>query len=78
MFAGLSAWLVLAYADDPGTAMLLFALVIVGGAVVTLLMVVMRALLHRATRLNTELEGSSDADRGPAGCGAGQAQDVGR
>lgn len=56
MFAGLSAWLVLAYADDPGTPMLLFALVIVG-AVVTLLMVVMRALLHRATRLNTELEG---------------------
>ena len=41
---------------DPGTPMVLFAIVLVG-AVVVLLMVVLRALLRQATALRTDLEG---------------------
>ena len=43
-------------ADDPGLPLLMFLLV-VGGAVLGLLMVVMRALLHQATTLRTDMEG---------------------
>jgi hypothetical protein len=58
-----AAWVVLAgvllyvglNADDPGTPLLLFLLV-VGVAVVGLLMVVMRALLRQATTLRTDME----------------------
>ncbi len=42
-------------ADDPGGPLLLFVLT-VGGAVVGLLMVVMRALLRRATTLRTDMD----------------------
>ena len=42
-------------ADDPGLPMLLFFLV-VGGAVLGLPMVVMRALLRQATTLRTDME----------------------
>jgi hypothetical protein len=42
-------------ADDPGLPLLMFLLV-VGGAVLGLLMVVMRELLRRATTLRTEME----------------------
>lgn len=42
-------------ADDPGLPLVMFLLV-VGGAVLGLLMVVMRALLRRATTLRTDLE----------------------
>lgn len=42
-------------ADDPGLPLLLF-LMVVGTAVVGLLMVVMRALLRRATTLRSDLE----------------------
>lgn len=42
-------------ADDPGLPLLLFLLVMVG-AVVGLLMVVMRALLRQATALRTDME----------------------
>jgi hypothetical protein len=42
-------------ADDPGLPLLLFLLV-VGGAVLGLLMVVMRALLRQATTLRTDME----------------------
>ncbi|MEV5303045.1 DUF2975 domain-containing protein [Amycolatopsis methanolica] len=42
-------------ADDPGLPLVLFLLV-VGGAVVGLLMVVMRALLRQATTLRTDME----------------------
>ena len=41
---------------DPGTPMALFA-VVLAGAVVVLLMVVLRALLRQATELRTDLEG---------------------
>ena len=43
-------------ADDPGAPMLLF-LLLVSGAVLGLLMVVMRALLRQATTLRTDMEG---------------------
>lgn len=42
-------------ADDPGMPMLMF-LILVGGAVLMLLMVVMRALLRQATTLRTEMD----------------------
>lgn len=42
-------------ADDPGVPILLFVLT-TGGAVVGLLMVVMRALLRRATTLRTDMD----------------------
>jgi hypothetical protein len=42
-------------ADDPGTPLLLF-LLLVGVAVLGLLMVVMRALLRQATTLRTDME----------------------
>lgn len=42
-------------ADDPGLPLLLF-LMLVGGAVLGLLMVVMRALLRQATMLRTDME----------------------
>jgi len=59
----LAAWLVLLaiflwvgfQADDPGAPMLLF-LVLVAGAVLGLLMVVMRALLRQATTLRTDMD----------------------
>jgi hypothetical protein len=59
-----SAWVVLLglflyvgfKADDPGTPLLMF-LLLVGVAVVNLLMVVMRALLRQATTLQTDMEG---------------------
>ena len=58
-----AAWLVLLaiflwvgfHADDPGVPMLLF-LLLVGGAVLGLLMVVMRALLRQATTLRTDMD----------------------
>jgi hypothetical protein len=42
-------------ADDPGTPLLLF-LMLIGVAVLGLLMVVMRALLRKATTLRTDME----------------------
>ena len=42
-------------ADDPGVPILLM-LMLVGGAVLGLLMVVMRALLRQATALRTDME----------------------
>lgn len=42
--------------DDPGTPLLLIAMVLAGGTVV-LLMYVMRALLRQATTLRAEMEG---------------------
>jgi len=58
-----AAWLVLLaiflwvgfQADDPGVPMLLF-LLLVAGAVLGLLMVVMRALLRQATTLRTDMD----------------------
>ncbi len=44
----------IAKADDPGTPILLLGLVLTGGVLV-LLMVVMRALLHQATTLQTDM-----------------------
>jgi hypothetical protein len=43
------------HADDPGTPMLMF-LILVGGAVLGLLLVVMRALLRQATTLRTDMD----------------------
>lgn len=42
-------------ADDPGMPMILM-LMLAGGAVIGLLMVVMRALLRQATALQTDME----------------------
>ena len=58
-----AAWLVLLaiflwvgfQADDPGVPMLLF-LLLVAGAVLGLLMIVMRALLRQATTLRTDMD----------------------
>ncbi|MFE5836496.1 DUF2975 domain-containing protein [Arthrobacter sp. NPDC056493] len=63
VWAVLTAWILLAgvfvfivlNADDPGVPMLL-TLMLVGGAVIGLLMVVMRALLRQATALRTDME----------------------
>lgn len=63
VWAVLTAWVLLAglflfivlNADDPGVPMILM-LMLVGGAVVGLLMVVMRALLRQATALRTDME----------------------
>jgi len=54
LLLGVSLYAV-ADADDPGMPMLLF-LLLVAGAVLGLLMVVMRALLRQATTLRTDLE----------------------
>jgi hypothetical protein len=54
LFAGLFIYVGLS-ADDPGTPLLLFLLV-VAGAVLGLLMVVLRALLRNATALRSDLE----------------------
>ena len=43
------------HADDPGTPILMF-LILVGGAVFGLLLVVMRALLRQATTLRTDMD----------------------
>jgi Protein of unknown function (DUF2975) len=63
VWAIVAAWVVLLgvflyvgfRADDPGVPLLLF-LLLVGVAVLGLLMVVMRALLRRATTLQTDME----------------------
>jgi hypothetical protein len=63
VWAMLTAWVLLLgvfvfivlNADDPGVPMLLM-LMLVGGAVLGLLMVVMRALLRQATALRTDME----------------------
>lgn len=55
VFCGIFLWVGF-QADDPGVPMLLF-LLLVGGAVLGLLMVVMRALLRQATTLRTDMEG---------------------
>lgn len=63
VWATLTAWVLLLgvfiyivlNADDPGVPMLLM-LMLVGGAVLGLLMVVMRALLRQATALRTDME----------------------
>ena len=63
VWAVTAAWVVLlgvflavgVTADDPGLPLLL-ALLLVGGAVFGLLLLVMRALLHQATALRTDLE----------------------
>lgn len=54
LYAAGAAWAI-AQADDPGTPILLIGVGLVGG-VVTLVLVVMRALLHQATDLRLELE----------------------
>ena len=54
VFLGIFLWVGF-QADDPGVPLLLF-LLLVGGAVLGLLMVVMRALLRQATDLRTDLE----------------------
>jgi hypothetical protein len=64
VWAIVAAWVVLVAvllyvgfnADDPGLPLLLF-LMAVGVAVLALLLMVMRALLHQATTLRTDLEG---------------------
>jgi hypothetical protein len=63
VWAMLTAWVLLLgvfvfivlNADDPGVPMMLM-LMLVGGAVLGLLMVVMRALLRQATALRTDME----------------------
>ena len=54
-FLGIFLWVGF-HADDPGVPLVLF-LLLVAGAVLGLLMVVMRALLRQATTLRTDLEG---------------------
>ncbi|PRX95396.1 DUF2975 domain-containing protein [Allonocardiopsis opalescens] len=54
VFLGLFVYVVTG-ADDPGAPMLML-LMLISGAVLGLLMVVMRALLRRATTLRTDLE----------------------
>ena len=54
LYAAGALW-VLTQADDPGTGILLIWLGLVGG-VVTLVVVVLRALLHQAAALRSELE----------------------
>jgi len=54
LYAAGALW-VLTQADDPGTGILLIGLGLVGG-VVTLVVVVLRALLHQAAALRSELE----------------------
>ncbi|GGJ79681.1 membrane protein [Pilimelia anulata] len=54
VLVGVFTWVVL-HADDPGMPMLLL-LLLTGVTVVGLLMVVMRALLQKATALRTDLE----------------------
>lgn len=55
LFAGFAAYVGLRV-DDPGPALILFAVLLVG-AVIGMLVVVMRTLLHRATTLRSDLEG---------------------
>lgn len=54
LYGVLAAYLI-ARSDDPGTPILLIGVGLVGG-VLALLMVVMRALLHQATVLRTDME----------------------
>jgi hypothetical protein len=54
LLAGVFLFIVL-NVDDPGVPMMLM-LMLVGGAVIGLLMVVMRALLRQATALRTDME----------------------
>src|SRR3954447_13544490 len=54
VFLGIFLWVGF-HADDPGLPLLLF-LMLVGGAVLGLLMVVMRALLRQATTLRTDMD----------------------
>lgn len=55
MLAGLAGWFMLALADDPGTPLLL-CVVLVVGAVLGLLVLVLRALLEQAIALRTDME----------------------
>ena len=55
VFGGLFLWVGF-HADDPGVPMVML-LLLAAGAVLGLLMVVMRALLRQATTLRTDLEG---------------------
>ena len=54
LFLGLFLWVGF-QADDPGMPMLM-SLFLVGGAVLGLLMIVMRSLLHQATTLRTDMD----------------------
>jgi hypothetical protein len=54
VFLGIFLWVGF-QADDPGVPLLLF-LLLVGGAVLGLLMLVMRALLRQATTLRTDMD----------------------
>lgn len=56
LLTGTTVVLSLVLFDDPGTPLLLIAMVLAGGTVV-LLMYVMRALLRQATTLRAEMEG---------------------
>lgn len=55
LLLGASAYFVVAVADDPGLPIILMV-VLLAGAVVGLLMVVMRTLLRQATRLRTDMD----------------------
>ena len=54
MLFGLAGYLI-SISDDPGTPMALMVIVVIG-AVLGLLMVVMRALLHQATTLRSDMD----------------------
>jgi hypothetical protein len=55
LLLGVSSYVVVAIADDPGLPVLLMV-ILLAGAVLGLLMVVMRALLRQATKLRTDME----------------------
>lgn len=55
LLLGTSAYFAVAVADDPGLPILLMV-VLLAGAVLGLLMLVMRALLRQATRLRTDMD----------------------
>lgn len=55
LLLGVSAYVVVAVADDPGLPVLL-VVILLAGAVLGLLMVVMRTLLRQATRLRTDMD----------------------
>lgn len=55
LLLAVSVYFVVAVADDPGLPVLL-VVILLAGAVLGLLMVVMRALLRQATRLRTDMD----------------------